>query len=166
LIFQKNVENANDELDSADKLTKKFNPELTEEQKKIKDKIEKTKEISRGKIYMTAEELNTKLKGRNSKNIKQLVRVKDGLTRNVIWDEKAQQEIIVTNNLQMQVNYYLLSQKDLIKKELMPGITILKILTREEWVQTLHYVMENIIEELDSQNADFSLLKPDAGKMG
>jgi hypothetical protein len=164
--ISENVENANDELDSADKLTKKFNPELTEEQKKIKDKIEKTKEISRGKIYMTAEELNTKLKGRNSKNIKQLVRVKDGLTRNVIWDEKAQQEIIVTNRPSDAGQLLFAKSKRFDKERVNAGNNDIENINKRGMGTTLHYVMENIIEELDSQNADFSLLKPDAGKMG
>jgi hypothetical protein len=142
----------------------KFNPEYTDIQKEIQEKIEKTKELSRGQIYMTSDELISKVK--KSKNIKTLTKVKDGLTRNIIWDEKEQKEIIVSNRPSDQGQLLFAKAMKWDKERINQGNNDRTNIIKRGMGTTLHYIMEHVINELDRQNSDFSLLKPDFGKMG
>ena len=146
--------------------TREFNSNFTDKQKAVKDKIDKVKEIERGRIYVDSKEFIDQLGKRAGKNIKLLSKVKDGMTRYIIWDEKQQKEVIVQNRPSDFGQLLFAKSKNFDKVRANKDNNDMSSVRRRGMGTTLHFIMEQLIAELDSQNSNMELLKPDFGNMG
>lgn len=146
--------------------TREFNSNFTDKQKAVKDKIDKVKEIERGRIYVDSKEFIDQLGKRAGKNIKLLSKVKDGMTRYIIWDEKQQKEVIVQNRPSDFGQLLFAKSKNFDKVRANKDNNDMSSVRRRGMGTTLHFIMEQLIGELDSQNSNMELLKPDFGNMG
>ena len=146
--------------------TREFNSNFTDKQKKVKEQIDKVKEIERGKIYVDSKEFIEQLGKRAGRNIKLLSKVKDGMTRYIIWDEKQQKEVIVQNRPSDFGQLLFAKSKNFDKVRANKDNNDMSSVRRRGMGTTLHFIMEQLIAELDSQNSNMELLKPDFGNMG
>ena len=131
---------------------------LSDKQQKIVNKIETTRNNLRGKVRMSSEEVLREFP--KSKHIKLLSKVKDGLVRNVIWDEEKQKEVIVEKRPSDFSQLLYASVKNFDKKLHAEENDSLNSIYQRGIGTVSHEIVQQILTQLDKFNEDFSILKP------
>lgn len=157
-IIDEEAESPEETIETESTININFVSDLSEKQKKIVDKIEKTRSNLRGKVRMSSEDLLREFP--KSRHIKLLSKVKDGLVRNVIWDEEQQKEIIVEKRPSDFSQLLYASIKNFDKKLHSEENDALNSIYQRGIGTVSHEIVQQILMQLDDLNKDFSIIKP------
>lgn len=136
-----------------------YSTEMTDTQKKLVSISDRISQDKRESVRMSAEELREAFP--NNKNIKSLLKFKDGLVRNVFYDRNIGKEITLSTRPSDAGQIVYASKRGYDKKLIAQENDNERNIILRGMGTTLHKVLELLIKDIDRQNENFDIVKPD-----